>query len=63
MASILFVVGALVVESTPFEVVPMVGLFVGFSLAVVAVGLLGEWVIRRATGGSLFTVNRNHDER
>ncbi len=58
MASLLFVV-ALVVTRTPGESGQLAGLFVGFSLAVVAVGLALDRAVRRAVGWDLLASNRD----
>ena len=58
MASLLFVV-ALVVTKTLTESGQLVGLFVGFSLAVVGVGLALDWIVRRAVGWDLLASNRD----
>lgn len=60
MASALFVLGLLL--TTPEETTQLAGLFAGFSLAVVAVGLLLDRAVRAVAGGSLFTTNRDHGE-
>jgi hypothetical protein len=61
MASILFVLGLLTV-GTAGETGQLVGLFVGFSLAVVAVGLTFDWVAHRVKGWNLFTSDRGRGE-
>ncbi|NHN58980.1 MULTISPECIES: hypothetical protein [Halorussus] len=58
MATLLLAV-ALVVTTRPAESGQLVGLFVGFSLAVVAVGLALDWAVRRATGWNLLASNRD----
>jgi hypothetical protein len=57
MASMLFVVG-LLTTATAGETGQLVGLFAGFSLAVVALGLLLDWGVRRVVGWNLFASNR-----
>ncbi|UPV74203.1 hypothetical protein M0R89_16895 [Halorussus limi] len=57
MASMLFAL-SLVLTPTAGESVQLVGLFVGFSLAVVAVGLALDWAVRSATGWELLESNR-----
>lgn len=61
VASALFVLGV-VMTTTPAETLQLTGLFVGFSLAVVVVGLLLDWAVRAVAGGSLFTSNRDYGE-
>jgi hypothetical protein len=53
MASILFVVG-LLTTATAGETGQLVGLFAGFSLSVVALGLLADWFLGRVAGWDLF---------
>jgi hypothetical protein len=60
MASALFGLGLVLVS--PAETVQLTGLFAGFSLAVVAVGVLLDWTVRAVVGGSLFTSNRDRGE-
>ncbi|WP_135826306.1 hypothetical protein [Halorussus ruber] len=60
MASMLFVVG-LLTTATAGETGQLVGLFAGFSLAVVALGLTLGWGVRRAVGWNLFASNRERD--
>lgn len=62
MASILFVIGTFMVRTTPVETLQLVGLFAGFSLAIVAAGLVLDRIVRAITGGSIFTANRDLDE-
>jgi hypothetical protein len=57
MASMLFVVG-LLTTATAGETGQLVGLFAGFSLAVVALGLLLDWGVQRVAGWNLFASNR-----
>jgi hypothetical protein len=60
MASMLFGVGFVLVSST-VATTQLVGLFVGFSLAVVAVGLALDWVVRHATGWNLLASNHERE--
>ncbi|PSP54513.1 hypothetical protein BRC82_10040 [Halobacteriales archaeon QS_1_67_19] len=53
MASIIFIVGLLVVATTAVEMLTLVGLFVAFSFAVVAAGLVLDRIVSRGTGGRL----------
>lgn len=62
MASVLFVVGLLTTAGAG-ETGQLVGLFAGFSLAVVAVGLLADWAAGRIAGWDLFASNRDHGGR
>ncbi|UPW00236.1 hypothetical protein M0R88_17210 [Halorussus gelatinilyticus] len=57
MASMLFALG-LVLAPSAVQTTQLAGLFVGFSLAVVAVGLALDWLVRRATGWNLLASNR-----
>ena len=61
MASMLFVLG-LLMTATPGETGQLVGLFVGFSLAVVAVGLALDWGVRRIAGWDLLASSRERGE-
>jgi hypothetical protein len=61
MASMLFVLGVLM--TTPSETGQLAGLFIGFSLAVVAVGLALDWGVRRIAGWDLLASNRERGER
>lgn len=57
MASMLTVLG-LLMTTTPGETGQLVGLFAGFSLAVVAVGLVLDWVAHRMKGWNLLASGR-----
>jgi len=57
MASMLFALGFVLIPST-VATTQLVGLFVAFSLAVVAVGLVLDRLVRRATGWNLLASNR-----
>ena len=59
MASILFVIG-LLTTATASESAQLVGLFGGFSLAVVAVGLLLDWLVGRVAGWELLESRQDH---
>jgi len=61
MASILFVLG-LLTAAAPGETGQLVGLFVGFSLAVVAVGLLLDWLTHRLKGWNILASSRERGE-
>ena len=61
MASILFVLG-LLMTSRAGETGQLAGLFVGFSLAVVAVGLALDWGLRRIVGWDLLASSRERGE-
>jgi len=61
MASILFVLG-LLTTSRAGETGQLAGLFVGFSLAVVAVGLALDWGLRRIAGWDLLASSRERGE-
>ncbi len=62
MASMLFGL-SLVLTPTATESAQLGGLFVGFSLAVVGVGLVLDWVVRRATGWNLLASNRERERK
>lgn len=60
MAPLLFAVGVVLVPSA-VATTQLVGLFVGFSLTVVAVGLVFDRLVRRATGWNLLASNRERE--